>query len=187
MSSAIEDPTRSVHHRRPLIWLIVAFVAAFALAAGVLIVHDNGTDPAVKSHAASTAPVATATATPTVCWSQYTTLLAAMETSMSPEAIARITPAFSEETRSGLLRATAVLAVTNSASPMPDPDTMAWAIGRLTPVEGAAIMAELAPAIREAVANHADSATLFLTFPPAIQEAVTSGALDPGLLSNPCP
>jgi hypothetical protein len=29
MSSAIEVPERSTHHRRPEIWPIVAFVAAF--------------------------------------------------------------------------------------------------------------------------------------------------------------
>jgi hypothetical protein len=187
MSSAIEAPIPGVHHRRPLLWLIVAVVAAFALAAGVLIVLDRGTDPAVENHAASAAPVATAAATPTVCWSQYSTLLAAIETSMTPEAVNRITPVLSEETRTGLLDATAVLAVTNSASPMPDPDTMAWALGRLTPAERAAIMAELPPAIREAVANGAESAAILGTLPPAIREAVANGALDAGLLGNPCP
>ena len=166
MSSAVEAPIPGVHHRRPLLWLIVAVVAAFALAAGVVIVLDTGTDSAVESHAASAAPVATAPATPTVCWSQYSTLLAAIETSMTPEAVGRITPVLSEETRNGLLTTTAVLAVTNSASPMPDPDTLAWALARLTPVEGAAITAELPPAIRDAIAN---------------------GALDAELVNSPCP
>jgi Ubiquitin binding region len=188
MSSAVEVPMRSVHHRRPVVWLIVAFVAAFALAAGVLIVHDSGTDSAVESHAAFAAPVATVPATPTVCWSQYGSLLAVMDTSMTPEAVNRITPVLSEETRTGLLDATAVLAVTNSASPMPDPVTLAWAIGRLTPAEGAAIMAELPPALQEAVANQAaESAAILATLPPEIQEAVATGALDAGLVGNPCP
>jgi hypothetical protein len=187
MSSAIEDPTPSVHHRRPLLWLIVAF-AAVALTGTVLIVQDSRSESAVESRAASTGPLSTAPATPTVCWSQYTTLLAALETSMSPEALNRITPVLSEETRSGLLSATEVLSVTNSASPTPDPVTLAWAIGRLTPVEGAAIVAELPPAIQEAVANHAaDSATILATLPPEIQEAVASGAFDIGLFGNPCP
>jgi len=165
MSSAVEAPIPGVHHRRPLLWLIGAVIAAFGLAYGVLIVHDSGTDSAVENHAASTGPVATAAA-PTACWSPYGSLLAAMATSMSPEAVNRITPVLSEETRTGLLGAAEVMALTNSASPMPDRDTLAWALGRLTPAERAAIMAELAPVIREAVAN---------------------GVLDAGIVSNPCP
>ena len=166
MSSAVEAPIPGVHHRRPLLWLIVAVVAAFALAAGVLIVHDSGTDSAVENHAASTDPVPAAAATPTVCWSQYRSLLAAIETSMTAEAVNRIWPVLSEETRNGLLYTTSALAVTNSASPIPAPDTLKWALGRLTPAENAAIVAELPPAIREAVANP---------------------ALDAGLVKSPCP
>ncbi len=153
MSSAVEAPVPSVHHRHPLLWLIVAVVAAFALAAGVLIVHDSGTDSALESHAASAGSAATAPATPAVCGSQYSPLLGAMATSMSPEAVNRITPVLSEETRARLLEATEVLAVTNSASPMPNPVMLASAIGRLTPSEGAAFVAELSPATRDAVAN----------------------------------
>jgi len=89
-----------------------------------------------------------------------------MAISMSPEAVNRITPVLSEETRTGLLGAAEVMALTNSASPMPDQDTLAWALGRLTPAERTAITAELPPAIRQAVAN---------------------GALDAGTVSNPCP
>ena len=189
MSTAVEVPMRSVHHRRSLVWLIVAFAAAFALAAGVLIVHDSGTESAVESNAASTGPVAaTAPAPPTVCWSQYSSLLAATETSMSPEAVDRITPVLSEETRAGLSVTGAVLAATNIAPSIPDPVTLAWAIGRLTPAESAAIMVELPPALQEAVANHAaDSAAILATLPPATQAAVANGALDTGLVGNPCP
>ena len=165
MSSAIDVPVQSAHQRRPLLWLTVAFVAAFAFAAGVWILPDSGTESAAESHAASAGPVATAAA-PTACRSAYGSLLAAMAISMSPEAVNRITPVLSEETRTGLLGAAEVMALTNSASPMPDQDTLAWALGRLTPAERTAITAELPPAIRQAVAN---------------------GALDAGTVSNPCP
>ena len=166
MSSAVDVAMPSTHHRRPLLWLIVISVAAVALAAVVLIVHDSGTDSTVESHAASPGPVATVVATPTVCSGPYGSLLTAMATSMSPEAVNRITPVLSEETRTGLRDTTEVLVITNSASPTPDANTLAWALGRLTAAERAAIVAELPPAIREAVAN---------------------SALDAGLVSRPCP
>ena len=187
MSSAIEVPMPSVHHRHLVLWLIVAAVCV-ATVAGVIALVDGGTDPAVDRRAGSPAHLAAVPATPTVCWSQYGSLLAVMETSMTPEAVNRITPVLSAETRTGLLNATAVLAVTNSASPMPDPVTLAWAIARLTPAEGTAITAELPPAIQVAVANQAaESATILATLPPEIQEAVATGALDAGLVGNPCP
>jgi hypothetical protein len=154
MSSAIDVPVRSAHQRRPLLWLIVAFVTAFGLAAGILIVHDSGTDRAVESRAASSGLVPTAVA-PTACWSPYGFLLAAMATSMSPEAVDRIAPVLSEETRTGIRDTAEAMGLTNCVSPTPDRDTLAWALGRLTPPERAAIMAELPPAIREAVANGA--------------------------------
>jgi len=154
MSSTIDVPVRSPHHRRLLLWLIVAFVAAFVLAAGSVIVHDRGTESAVESRAASTGLVPTAVA-PTACWSPYGFLLAAMATSMSPEAVDRIAPVLSEETRTGIRDAAEVMGFTNCVAPTPDRDTLAWALGRLTPPERAAIMAELPPAIREAVANDA--------------------------------
>ena len=154
MSSAIDIPVRSAPQRRPLLWLIVAFVAAFVLAAGSVILHDNGTESAVESPAASTGLVPTALA-PTACWSPYGFLLATMATSMSPEAVDRIVPVLSEETRTGIRDAAEVMALTNCVSPTPDGDTLAWALGRLTPPERAAIMAEFPPAIREAVANGA--------------------------------
>jgi hypothetical protein len=188
MSSAIEVPMPGVHHRHPVLWLIVAVVCVFATAAGVMAVVDGGTDTAVDRRAGSTGVLAAVPATPTVCWSQYGSLLTVMEISMTPEAVNRITPVLSEETRTGLLDATAVLAAMNTAPPMPDPVTLAWAIGRLTPAESAAIMAELPPAIREPVATHAaDSATILATLPPEIQEAVATGALDAGLLNTSCP
>ena len=154
MSSAIDVPVRSAHHRRPLLWLIVTFVATFAFAAGILLVHDGGTDSAVERRAASTGLVPTAVA-PTACWSQYGFLLAAMATSMSPEAVDRIVPVLSVETRTGIRDAAEVMALTNCLSPTADRDTLAWALGRLTPPERAAILAELPPAIRDAVANGA--------------------------------
>jgi hypothetical protein len=154
MSSAIDVPVRSAHHRRQFLWLIVAVVAAFAFAAGILIPDDGGTEPAVESRAESTGLVPTAVA-PTACWSPYGFLLAAMATSMSPEAVDRIVPVLSEETRTGIRDAAEVMALTNCVSPTPDRDTLAWALGRLTPPERAAIVAELPPAIREAVANRA--------------------------------
>ena len=154
MSSAIDVPVRSAHHRRPLLWLIVTFVAAFAFAAGILLVHDGGTDSAVERRAASTGLVPTAVAPP-ACWSPYGFLLAAMATSMSPEAVNRIVPALSEETRTGIRDAAEVMALTNCVSPTPDRDSLAWALGRLTPPERAAITAELPPAIRETLANGA--------------------------------
>jgi len=154
MSSAIDVPVRSAYHRRPLLWLIVAFIAAFALAAGIVIAHDRGNESAVESPAAPTGLVPTAAA-PTACWSQYGYLLAAMATSMNPEAVNRIVPALSDETRTGIRDAAEVMAFTNCISPTPDRDTLAWALGRLTPPERAAIVAELPPAIRDAVANRA--------------------------------
>ena len=154
MSSAIDVPVRSAHHRRPLLWLIVAFVATFALAAGILIMHDRGTESAVESRAASTGLVPTAVA-PTACWSPYGFLLATMATTMNPEAVDRIVPVLSEETRTGIRDAAEVMALTNCLSPTPDRDALTWALGRLTPPERAAIVAELPPAIRDAVANGA--------------------------------
>ena len=154
MRSAIDVPERNAHHRRLLPWLIVAFVAAFVLAAGSVIVHDRGSESAVESRATSTGLVPTAVA-PTACWSEYGYLLAAMATSMSTEAVDRIAPVLSEETRTRIRDAAEVMALTNCVSPTPDRDTLAWALGRLTPPERAAVMAELPPAIREAVANGA--------------------------------
>jgi hypothetical protein len=154
MSSAIDVPVRSAHHRRTLLWLIVAFVATFALAAGILVARDRGNESAVERPAAPTGLVPTAVS-PTACWSQYGFLLAAMATSMNPEAVNRIVPALSEETRTGIREAAEVMGFTNCISPTPDRDTLAWALGRLTPPERGAIMAELPPAIREAVANRA--------------------------------
>jgi hypothetical protein len=160
MRSAIDVPVRTAHQRRPLLWLTVAFVAAFALAAGTLILDDSGTESAAESRAASTGLVPTAVA-PTACWTPYGYLLAAMATSMNPEAVDRITPVLSEETRTRIRDAAEVMALTNCVSPTPDPDRLAWALGRLTPPERAAIMAELPPTIREAIANGApSSATL---------------------------
>jgi hypothetical protein len=154
MSSVANVPVRSEHPRRPLLWLSVAFLAAFALAAGILSVHDSGTESAVESRAASTGLVPTAVA-PTACRTQYGFLLATMATTMSPEAVNRIVPVLSEETRTGIRDVAEVMAFTNCLSPTPDRDTLAWALGRLTPPERAAIMAELPPTIREAVANGA--------------------------------
>ena len=154
MSSAIDVPVRSAHHRRLLLWMIVAFVAAFVLAAGSVIVHASGTASAVESRAASTGLVPTAVS-PTACWSSYGFLLATMATSMSTEAVDRIAPVLSEETRTGIREAAAVMGLTNCVAPTPDGDALAWALGRLTPRERAAILAELPPAIREAVANGA--------------------------------
>jgi len=154
MSSVANVPVRSERPRRPLLWLIVAFVAAFALAAGVLIVHDRDSESAVGSRAASTGVVPTATG-PTACWSHYGFLLATMATTMSPEAVDRIVPALSEDTRTGIRDAAEIMGFTNCVSPTPNRDTLAWALNRLTPPERAAIMAELPPAIREAVANGA--------------------------------
>jgi hypothetical protein len=154
MSSVANVSVRSQHPRRPLLWLIVAFVATFALAAGIVNVHDRATESAVESPAASTGLVPTAVA-PTACWTQYGFLLAAMATSMSPEAVDRIVPVLSEETRAGIRDAAEVMGLTNCVSPTPDRDTLAWALGRLTPPERAAIMAELPPAIRGPVASSA--------------------------------
>jgi hypothetical protein len=154
MNSVANLPVRSEHPRRPLLWLIVAFVAAFALTAGILIEHDRGTESGVERRAASTGLVPTPVA-PTACWNQYGFLLATMATTMNPEAVDRIVPALSEETRTGIRDAAEVMGFTNCISPTPDRDTLTWALGRLTPRERAAIMAELPPAIREAVANGA--------------------------------
>ena len=152
MRSAIDVPVRSAHHHRLLLGLIVAVVAVFVLAAGSVIVHGSGTESAAESRAASTGLVPTVVA-PTACWSPYGSLLAAMATSMSPEAVDRIVPVLSEETRTGIRETAEVMGLTNCVSPTLDRDRLAWALGRLTPPERAAIMAELPPAIREAVAN----------------------------------
>jgi hypothetical protein len=152
MSATVTVPVRSAHHRRPFLWLTAALLAAIGFAVGIQIVDDRSTDSAVETRAPTGL---VPTIAETACSSPYAFLLAAMAKSMSPEAVDRIVPVLSADTRTGIRNTAEAMGLTSCLAPTPDGDGLAWALARLTPPERAAIVAELPPAMREAVADGA--------------------------------
>jgi len=167
MSSTVQVPMPGVHRHRLLVSLLIAAVVAAVALAGVAAVLDRGSD----STAVRTTHAARATtqvvglmegAPPIVCASEYGSLLGVMGTSMTPEAVDRIDAVLSDETLAGLRSTAAALATVNVAPETPDPVTLAWAIGQLASSEALAILAELPPAMRDAVTNVEPAATAIL-------------------------
>jgi len=145
-----------VHRHRLLVSLVIAAVCVAVAVAGAAALLDQGSDstglrtaPAVHTITQDVGPIEGAL--PIVCGNQYGSLLAVMGTSMTPEAVARIDAVLSDETTAGLRATAAAAATVNAAPATPDPVTLAWAIGRLTPAEQAAIIAELPQAMRDSV------------------------------------
>src|SRR5262249_7749025 len=168
MSSTVQVPMPGVHHRRAVLWSIVAGLGVLATVAGGIALLDRGGDTTTATTAPATAHVAAPMGalpidgvSPPECGSEFGSLLAVMAT-MSPEAVDRITPVLSAETRAGLSDAAVASAAANAAASTPDPLIVAWSIGQLTPPGAAAITAELAPATRDAVVADAPAAALFV-------------------------
>ena len=162
MSSTVQVPMPEVHRHRLLLSLAVAAVCLAVAVAGVVAVLDRGSaSTAVRTAHATHVPTQSMGpiegGPPIVCASEYGSLLGVMGTSMTPEAVDRITAVLSGETLAGLRSTAAALATANVAPDAPDPLTLAWAIGQLAPSEALAILAELPPAMRDAV-THVDPA-----------------------------
>ena len=162
MSSTVQAPIPGVR-RRPIPWFVISVVSALALIAAAVVVLDDGSDSTVHrsstGQAVNPAQATTPVQTPTVCGSEYGSLFAVMNYA-GPDAAARITPVLSEKTWAGIHDMALVVETVNVVPQYPDPVTLALALGRLTPAESAAIVAELPPATRDAVANVELDATL---------------------------